>query len=69
VQELAHPAGALVVLWVTNREKLRVFIEKELFPSWGVKDATMFYWLKVYICISSGHCYLSASIFILLPLL
>jgi hypothetical protein len=32
-QELAHPAGALVVLWVTNREKLQVFIEKELFPS------------------------------------
>ncbi|GJN30598.1 hypothetical protein PR202_gb18913 [Eleusine coracana subsp. coracana] len=49
VHELAHPAGALVVLWVTNREKLRVFIEKELFPSWGVKDATTFYWLKVYI--------------------
>ncbi|KAK3150771.1 hypothetical protein QOZ80_3AG0237510 [Eleusine coracana subsp. coracana] len=47
VQELAHPAGALVVLWVTNREKLRVFIEKELFPSWGVKDTTTFYWLKV----------------------
>ncbi|XP_020157987.1 methyltransferase-like protein 2 [Aegilops tauschii subsp. strangulata] len=47
VQELAHPAGALVVLWITNREKLRRFVEEELLPSWGVKDPTEFYWLKV----------------------
>jgi N6-adenosine-specific RNA methylase IME4 len=49
VQELAHPAGALLVLWITNREKLRVFVEKELLPSWGVKNPSVFYWLKVYI--------------------
>jgi len=47
VQELAHPAGALLVLWITNREKLRVFVEKELLPSWGVKNPSVFYWLKV----------------------
>ncbi|KAI4993090.1 hypothetical protein ZWY2020_007403 [Hordeum vulgare] len=47
VQELAHPAGALVVLWITNREKLRRFVEEELLPSWGVRDPTEFYWLKV----------------------
>ncbi|CAM0871716.1 unnamed protein product [Alopecurus aequalis] len=47
VQELAHPAGALLVLWVTNREKLRRFVTEELLPSWGVKDPTEFYWLKV----------------------
>ncbi|WVZ55870.1 hypothetical protein U9M48_006475 [Paspalum notatum var. saurae] len=47
VQELAHPDGALLVLWITNREKLRVFVEKELLPSWAVKDPTVFYWLKV----------------------
>jgi N6-adenosine-specific RNA methylase IME4 len=47
VQELADPAGALLVLWITNREKLRRFIEVELLPSWGVKDPTEFYWLKV----------------------
>ncbi|CAL4913097.1 unnamed protein product [Urochloa decumbens] len=47
VQELAHTAGALLVLWITNREKLRMFVEKELLPSWGVKDPTVFYWLKV----------------------
>ncbi|KAL6648633.1 hypothetical protein ACP70R_012857 [Stipagrostis hirtigluma subsp. patula] len=47
VQELAHPDGALLVLWITNREKLRMFVEKELFPYWGVKNSTAFYWLKV----------------------
>ncbi|XP_047085109.1 methyltransferase-like protein 2 [Lolium rigidum] len=47
VQELADPAGALLVLWITNREKLRRFVEDELLPSWGVKDPTEFYWLKV----------------------
>ncbi|KAF0914248.1 hypothetical protein E2562_027812 [Oryza meyeriana var. granulata] len=47
VQELAHSAGALLVLWITNREKLWKFVEEELFPSWGVKDHTVFYWLKV----------------------
>ncbi|KAL6867661.1 hypothetical protein ACP4OV_015685 [Aristida adscensionis] len=47
MQELAHPAGALLVLWITNREKLRVFVEKELLPYWGVKSSTVFYWLKV----------------------
>jgi len=36
-----------VALWVTNREKLRVFVEKELFPTWGITDVTLLYWLKV----------------------
>ncbi|KAF8022861.1 hypothetical protein BT93_F0394 [Corymbia citriodora subsp. variegata] len=47
VQQLAHREGALVALWVTNREKLRNFVEKELFPAWGVKYLATFYWLKV----------------------
>ncbi|XP_020104832.1 methyltransferase-like protein 2 isoform X1 [Ananas comosus] len=47
VKELAHEDGALVVLWMTNREKLRMFVEKELLPGWGVTDVTPFYWLKV----------------------
>ncbi|ONL94788.1 DNA glycosylase superfamily protein [Zea mays] len=47
VQQLAHPTGALLVLWITNREKLRAFVEKKLLPSWGVEDSTVFYWLKV----------------------
>ncbi|XP_072979046.1 methyltransferase-like protein 2 isoform X1 [Typha angustifolia] len=47
VKELAHTEGALVALWMTNREKLRIFVEKELFPAWGVTDAAIFYWMKV----------------------
>ncbi|MCO5595844.1 hypothetical protein L7F22_049895 [Adiantum nelumboides] len=27
LKELAHPQGALIGLWVTNREKLRAFVE------------------------------------------
>ncbi|KAL7081579.1 hypothetical protein ACP275_14G048800 [Erythranthe tilingii] len=47
IEQLTHSAGALVALWVTNREKLRNFVENELFPKWGVKHAATFYWLKV----------------------
>lgn len=47
IKQLTHTKGALVGLWVTNREKLRSFVEKELFPSWGVSFAANFYWLKV----------------------
>ncbi|KZV23234.1 methyltransferase-like protein 2 [Dorcoceras hygrometricum] len=47
IKKLTHKVGALVALWVTNREKLRTFVENELFPKWGVKHAATFYWLKV----------------------
>ncbi|KAK9136396.1 hypothetical protein Syun_015726 [Stephania yunnanensis] len=47
IKQLTHSEGALVALWVTNREKLRVFVEKELFPAWGVNYATLLFWLKV----------------------
>ncbi|XP_031407088.1 methyltransferase-like protein 2 [Punica granatum] len=47
IKQLAHEEGALVALWVTNREKLRTFVEKELFPSWGVRHVATFHWLKV----------------------
>lgn len=47
IKQLTHKDGALVALWVTNREKLRGFVEKELFPTWGVRYAATFYWLKV----------------------
>ncbi|XP_062158238.1 methyltransferase-like protein 2 isoform X2 [Alnus glutinosa] len=30
-----------------SREKLRDFVEKELFPTWGVRYVATFYWLKV----------------------
>nr|XP_029143571.1 methyltransferase-like protein 2 isoform X3 [Arachis hypogaea]XP_029149910.1 methyltransferase-like protein 2 isoform X3 [Arachis hypogaea] len=47
IKQLTHTDGALVALWVTNREKLRSFAENELFPAWGVGYAATFYWLKV----------------------
>ncbi|KAI5353907.1 PREDICTED: methyltransferase [Prunus dulcis] len=47
VKQICHTDGALVALWVTNREKLRGFVEKELFPAWGVKYVATFFWLKV----------------------
>ncbi|KAA8537665.1 hypothetical protein F0562_027345 [Nyssa sinensis] len=47
IKKLTHTEGALVALWVTNREKLRGFVEKELFVKWGVKYVATFYWLKV----------------------
>lgn len=47
IKNLAHKNGALIALWVTNKEKLRVFIEKDLFPKWGVKYLATHYWLKV----------------------
>ncbi|GAY43134.1 hypothetical protein CUMW_072170 [Citrus unshiu] len=47
IKQLTHSEGALVALWMTNREKLRDFVEKELFPTWGVKYVATFYWLKV----------------------
>ncbi|KAJ8538003.1 hypothetical protein K7X08_014543 [Anisodus acutangulus] len=46
VKQLCHTSGALA-LWVTNREKLRGFVENDLFPKWGVTYAASFYWLKV----------------------
>ncbi|WOG90667.1 hypothetical protein DCAR_0309911 [Daucus carota subsp. sativus] len=47
IKKLSHTEGALVALWVTNREKLRAFVENELFPKWGVKYMATMYWLKV----------------------
>ncbi|KAL1207809.1 Methyltransferase-like protein 2 [Cardamine amara subsp. amara] len=47
IKQLAHVEGALVALWVTNREKLLNFVEKELFPAWGIKYVATIYWLKV----------------------
>lgn len=52
IKQLTHTEGALVALWVTNREKLRSFVEKELFATWGVSYAASFHWLKVAYCYS-----------------
>lgn len=47
LKEFAHHQGALIGLWVTNREKLRAFVEEELFPAWGAHIQATWYWLKI----------------------
>ncbi|MCO5586064.1 hypothetical protein L7F22_040003 [Adiantum nelumboides] len=47
LKELAHPQGALIGLWVTNREKLRAFVEDELLPAWEVYLQATWFWLKI----------------------
>jgi N(6)-adenine-specific DNA methyltransferase len=46
IADLGAP-GCLVALWVTNREKLRKFIEHELLIKWKVRHAATWHWLKV----------------------
>ncbi|GAQ91207.1 Methyltransferase [Klebsormidium nitens] len=47
LQKLAHSDGALVAIWVTNREKLRAFVESELLATWGLRLEATWHWLKV----------------------
>ena len=47
VRALASKSGCLVALWVTNREKLRKFIEEELLEAWGLRHVATWHWLKV----------------------
>ncbi len=37
----------VLALWVTNRERLRRFVEAELLPAWGLAPAAQWLWLKV----------------------
>ncbi len=37
----------VVALWVTNRERLRAFVQAELLPAWGLAPAAEWFWLKV----------------------
>ena len=46
VKELAA-AGALVAVWVTNKESFHNFVKKTLFGRWGVSYVATWYWLKV----------------------
>ena len=38
--------GGLLVLWLTNREKLHRFVETELLPKWQLQPLATWYWLK-----------------------
>ena len=37
----------LLALWVTNRERLRAFVEREMLPAWGMQHVATWYWVKV----------------------
>jgi len=39
--------GALVALWMTNRERLWRFVEAELLPAWGLAPVATWLWLKL----------------------
>ena len=52
LRQLCHPAGALVALWVTNRERIRRYVEHELLPAWGCV-------LHALACF--GHCFVAAT--------
>lgn len=50
VVELMRGGGGpapLLALWVTNRERLRRFIDAELLPAWGLEHRATWYWLKL----------------------
>ncbi|KAL6784179.1 hypothetical protein ACKKBG_A05115 [Auxenochlorella protothecoides x Auxenochlorella symbiontica] len=59
LQGLLRPeaeGGAVVALWVTNRERLRRFVETELLPAWGLRHVATWHWLKL----TPGGCPISA---------
>ena len=40
--------GAVVAIWVTNKRKYARFIQRTLFPKWGVTYLAEWHWLKVH---------------------
>jgi N6-adenosine-specific RNA methylase IME4 len=52
VRQLCHASGALVALWVTNRERIRRFVESSLLPAWGLELVAEWHWLKM---AADGH--------------
>lgn len=43
----AAPQQGLVAMWVTNRERIHRFLEKELLPHWGLTLFRTWLWVKV----------------------
>ena len=46
ILQLASP-GALVAIWITNKQKVIDFATKELFPFWSLELIGRWYWVKV----------------------
>lgn len=47
VRQLCAPGGALVAIWVTNRERVRRLLHDRLLPAWGLTPVAEWHWLKV----------------------
>ncbi|KAK9865639.1 hypothetical protein WJX84_007556 [Apatococcus fuscideae] len=47
VPSLLHQDGGLVVLWMTNRERLHRFVEDRLLPAWGLELIATWWWAKI----------------------
>ena len=47
VARLASPAGCLVAVWLTNKKSYWTWVKDTVFPAWGVRALTTWYWLKV----------------------
>jgi N6-adenosine-specific RNA methylase IME4 len=47
IQQLASPAGTLVAVWVTNKQKYWTWLVDVVFQAWGAEYITTWYWLKV----------------------
>eukprot|EP00731_Ephydatia_muelleri_P018463 Em0011g503a len=45
--QLISAPGGLIVVWVTNKTKLRDFVHDTLFPSWNVATVGEWHWIKV----------------------
>ena len=56
IKSLARP-GCLVVLWVTNNERLEEYSLHTLFPAWGLSAVARWHWIKVL-----GICYCVRSV-------
>lgn len=39
--------NALVLFWVTNKQRQQKFVTEQLFPAWNIRYLTKWYWLKV----------------------
>ena len=50
--QLISAPGGLIVVWVTNKTKLRDFVHDTLFPSWNVATVGEWHWIKVFCCSS-----------------
>ncbi|KAK9905667.1 hypothetical protein WJX75_004219 [Coccomyxa subellipsoidea] len=47
IARLLKQEGGLLAMWVTNRERLRRFVDQELLPKWGLEQVATWFWLKV----------------------